>query len=131
MGIGFVISPCPSYIPNPTGAKGIIFIFHYFKTYNFNFADLSFQSVKPENLCINLIVLTFFGTIVGQCYSIYFREAVPSILTLIVALLYTMSFSVFTFTKSDNALLNPNDSILKLQFLYLPLVIFGGGGILL
>jgi hypothetical protein len=69
-------------------------------------------------------MLTFFGTVVGQCYSVYFREAVPSILVMVLAMLYTMPFSVFTFTKTGTTLFTtPNDFLFQLQFKYLPIAV--------
>jgi hypothetical protein len=52
-------------------------------------------------------------------------------LVLLAAMLYTMPFSVFTFTKIDSEKLDWNSLIFQLQFLYLPIVIFGGGGLTL
>lgn len=94
--IGIIIPINP-----PPSAAGLIVIVPP-KLYTFNFADLAFNSAKPLTICINLLVLTFFGTVIGQCYSMYFREAVPSVLVLLAAMLYTMPFSVFTFTKIDS-----------------------------
>ena len=128
---GIIIYIPPSWLP-PIRPEDIpLAIIIKPKEYKFNFGDLAFTSATPLELCGNLVILTFFGTVIGQCYSIYFREAVPSVLVLLATILYTMTFSVFTFTKQSIEDLRANSLIFELQFEYLPLAIFGGGGLTL
>lgn len=96
------------------------------------FRDVAFKSVTPGFLGLNLLELTIFGTVIGQCYRYYMRDAMASIIVLLITLMYSITFSILGFTKMDiENFNNDGKELFDLQFKYLPPCLFAFGGIVL
>jgi hypothetical protein len=52
------------------------------------------RQVTPSFLSLNLLELTIFGTVIGTSFRYYFKEIMTSIIVLLAAMLYTITFAI-------------------------------------
>jgi hypothetical protein len=74
-------------------------------------------------LCINLLELTIFGTLIGTCLRYYFKEIMTSIVVLLSGMFYTITFSMMII--NDGGSFDAGDQrLLDLQYKILPPLVF-------
>jgi hypothetical protein len=73
-------------------------------------------------LCIDILELTFFGSMIGTCLRYYFREIMVSIIILLAGMIYAITFAMVGTHGSDKF-------HFKLQYEILPPVLFVFTGI--
>lgn len=96
-----------------------------------NYRSRIFGAVSPGLLSLNIFELTFCGTIFGTCFRYYVREMMTSIVVMLIAMIYTITFSILTWgIQGDRSLTKELSDMFNLQFKILPPLIYVGGGII-